>query len=396
MKHKSVARFENAPAGTVVSDGNNLFFRAGVRRKTWMLIWRDQKRSQKVRLGEYPAIGIKEARNLAQECMARVRQGLPPIAATRAPTAAPRAAPKTPAVAPMTVGKVLHTYMVRHVTPNTKDPDQIQWVVDRLLTPLHAKLAAGLTRADVTGFIDEVSDTRGGPSAYRAGSVLRAAFRFAIRRGDIESDPTSLMSIPLGKPRERVLSDVEIASLWRTQVPIWSRLFRVLLLSGLRLREAAEAPAVEIEAGLWTVPAARMKGARAHVVPLAPTLTAELSDLEGVRWLFRSPKRFDQPVKGFTAGLVALRASAGTGDDWTWHDTRRTIASGLQRLGAPFEVIEAILAHRRSGVSAVYQRHEYVEERRIWLEQWADHCRGLGAAAGRVVAPAEQGELPRL
>jgi len=317
----------------------------------------------------YPALGLAAARVAADEARARVRQGLPPLEQFEGAQAQPSQWRR------LTVKGLLGTYMRRHVTPTAKDPDQIEWVIDRLLAPIHDQPAADLTRADITRFLDAVTDERGGPSAYRAGSVLRAAFRFATKRGDVTIDPTHLLSLPsCGKPRARVLSEGEIAAVWRTAVPAWSRLVRVLLLSGLRLREAADAPAGEIVADVWNIPPERMKGGRAHVVPLCRALREEIGDLSEARWLFRSPRRFDQPVSGFTRGLRAVQAASGTSDDWTWHDLRRSAASGLQRIGAPFEVIESALAHRRQGVSAVYQRHEYLVERRLWLDRWAAHC----------------------
>jgi integrase len=166
---------------------------------------------------------------------------------------------------------------------------------------------------------------------------------------------------------------------WRSQTPVWSRLARVLLMTGLRLREAANAPSAEVGPDLWQIPAARMKGDRPHVVPMIPQLQAQLGPTVDAKWLFRSPKRFDQPAKGFYRGIEAIYRETSTGG-WVWHDLRRTCASGLQRLGAPSEVIEATLAHRRHGVAAVYQRHEYLAERREWLQRWADQIAALGSA----------------
>jgi integrase len=201
---------------------------------------------------------------------------------------------------------------------------------------------------------------------------LRAALRFAVRRGDIDHDPMHLVGLPpSGKSRDRVLTDGELTQVWASDVPVWSRLARVLLLTALRLREAANAPATEVTQDFWQIPSSRMKGNRPHVIPIIPTLRAELGDTTDAKWLFRSPRRFDQPASGFYRGIEAIQRRTNTGE-WTWHDLRRTAASGLQRIGAPSEVIEAILAHRRPGVSAVYQRHEYLTERRDWLQKWSE------------------------
>jgi integrase len=82
-----------------------------------------------------------------------------------------------------------------------------------------------------------------------------------------------------------------------------------------------------------------------------------------------------EAVTGFSKAKERLdRASRVT--DWTLHDIRRTVASGLQRLGVKLEVTEALLNHRSgsmAGIVAVYQRHDYADEKRAALERWADH-----------------------
>ena len=65
---------------------------------------------------------------------------------------------------------------------------------------------------------------------------------------------------------------------------------------------------------------------------------------------------------------------------WVLHDVRRTAASGMQRLGTPVEVIEQVLNHRSGtfrGIVGVYQRHDYIDERRIALQRWADFIEQL-------------------
>lgn len=59
---------------------------------------------------------------------------------------------------------------------------------------------------------------------------------------------------------------------------------------------------------------------------------------------------------------------------WTWHDLRRTAATGMARLGIPVRITEAALNHVSGpggGIVAVYQRHDYADEKRQALEAWA-------------------------
>lgn len=360
-----------AKPGHDLHDGNNLVLRVGANRRSWTLVWRDAGRVRKARLGDYPALGLSAARVAAHDGMTRVRQNLAPVATPAVPS--PPLSPPKSAAGP-SVETVLRNYIKLHVRVTARDPDQIEWVVDRLLRPVHRRSVASLKRADITHFLDEMSEGRGHASAYRAGSVLRAALRFALRRGEIETDPTHLLALPSpGRQRERVLTDQEVAAVWLTSVPIWSRLARILLLTGLRLREAANAPISELNGDLWLIPGARMKSSRPHAIPIFRELSEQLGDLHDARWLFRSPRRFDQPASGFYRGLFAVHRASET-SDWTWHDLRRTVASGMQRLAAPHEVIEAMMAHRKPGVAAIYQRHDYLSERRDWFKKWAEFC----------------------
>lgn len=67
-------------------------------------------------------------------------------------------------------------------------------------------------------------------------------------------------------------------------------------------------------------------------------------------------------------------------EPWRIHDLRRTLATGLQRLGTRFEVVEAVLNHvsgSGSGVAGIYQRHDWAEKKRIALQAWAGHIEGL-------------------
>jgi integrase len=94
-------------------------------------------------------------------------------------------------------------------------------------------------------------------------------------------------------------------------------------------------------------------------------------------------------ITGFSRMKERLDAASGV-TDWTLHDIRRTVASGLQRLGVRLEVTEAVLNHRSgsmAGIVGVYQRHDYASEKRDALARWADHIDALASGRkGNVVA----------
>jgi integrase len=88
----------------------------------------------------------------------------------------------------------------------------------------------------------------------------------------------------------------------------------------------------------------------------------------------------ETPLSGYSGAKRRLDAALPGMPHWTFHDIRRSVASGLARLGTPVNVIESILAHRGgavSGVAAVYNRHSYLPEKRRALEAWASHVTGL-------------------
>jgi integrase len=207
------------------------------------------------------------------------------------------------------------------------------------------------------------------------------------------------------KTGDRVLSDVELFALWRaaerTPYPI-GPVYRLLVLTGLRLNSAADAQWAEFDlAGkLWLIPKERMKGrngtARAHVVPLVEdvlTLLEELPRFDRGDFVFSttvgvSPVWMSSKVKARmdVRMLRTLRALARwRGEDpakvqlpdWTNHDIRRTVRSNLSRLRVREEAREAVMAHVRPGIKGTYDLHDYLDEKREALELWAARMRAL-------------------
>jgi integrase len=160
----------------------------------------------------------------------------------------------------------------------------------------------------------------------------------------------------------------------------------------------------------WTIPKARAKNGKAHVVPLAPAVVEILESLPRVKGDvdFVLTTTGKTGISGFSRSKALLdaammeiakeEAEAREEKDfepqivpWRLHDLRRTCASGMAELGQPVHVVEAVLNHKSGsikGVAAVYNRYEYADEKRRALTAWAGHVQGLiGHTSGENVVP---------
>ncbi len=169
-------------------------------------------------------------------------------------------------------------------------------------------------------------------------------------------------------------------------------MYRLLVLSGCRLNEVAQARWCEfdLDKALWVIPAARAKSNRPHEVPLTPPMLELLATLPRFRrgdCLF-STSYGVRPAAGFSRAkerldalmLSYLRAQARLrGDDpaavkleaWVNHDLRRVVRSGLAKLKVQDHVAELCLGHARKGLAGVYDQHSYLSEKREALERWS-------------------------
>jgi integrase len=273
---------------------------------------------------------------------------------------------------------------------------------------------------------------KGAAMTGRTAAYGRAAFAWAVKRGVVQTNPFA--DLPVAKSiakRERVLSGDEIGEIWRAAgdaASPYGAIVRLLILTGQRRGEVAGMAWREISDDLatWTMPGERTKNAATHVVPLsAPArdlLTALLphNAKDAARGLAERqasgtlalPGILGTPFAGWSKAKAALdkaiadaRAKVATAADtspaplapWSVHDLRRTVATGLQRLGVRLEVTEAVLNHisgSRGGIAGVYQRHDWAVEKRAALEGWAAHVLTVAEgrpAAGKVVTFARAG-----
>jgi integrase len=237
-----------------------------------------------------------------------------------------------------------------------------------------------IRRADIIALLDDTVD-RGAPIiANRTLAVLRKLFNWTIERDLIEASPCAGVRPPAEeKSRDRVLSDDELRKVWKATEELGSpfgNIIQLLILTGQRRDEvgAMEWSEIDLEKGLWTLPRGRVKNDSGHEVPLSPTavrIIQELRHVSGSKFVFTTNGK--APVSGYTKAKNAIVEKSGV-HEWRIHDLRRTVATGLARLGIALPVIERILNHVSGsfgGIVGVYQRHDYAAEKRAALDSWA-------------------------
>jgi integrase len=198
--------------------------------------------------------------------------------------------------------------------------------------------------------------------------------------------------LPPKVDRDRVLSDAELVLLLKATaadggVGYPTEAFaRFLLLTACRRGEAAEATWTEfgLVHGTWVLPAARVKNANGHSLPLPPVVVDLLKALPrfATSDVVFSDTGGRRPISGFSTRWIKLNKRMVKLNNglpipaWSWHDLRRTAASGMGALGIAPHIIEAILNHRSGtirGVARTYDRHTYIPEKLHALTTWAAH-----------------------
>ncbi len=252
-----------------------------------------------------------------------------------------------------------------------------------------------IKRADLNPIWDQLQDR---PAVARlTHATMRKMLKWAVSRGDLERSPLEGVDPPPAVPaRDRVLSDDELALLWSGAESVgwpFEGLIKLLMLTGQRREEVAGVTWAELDRGdaMWTLPAARSKNGKPHLIPLNDSAvdvldqTAGSKDWPRIGLVFSTTGR--TPVSGFSKAKrkldehFAIAAGEGAGPlPWRLHDVRRTVATGLQRLGVRFEVTEAVLNHlsgARAGVAGVYQRHDWKAEKGAALTAWGKHIQAV-------------------
>ncbi|WDR05549.1 integrase arm-type DNA-binding domain-containing protein [Devosia rhodophyticola] len=383
--------------------------------RSWSFRYRSpiDARPRKFTIGSLDTIGLQAARDEADALRLKLRGGIDPSSERRAERSKAQDTSRD-------VGALLDTFIARHVETKKASTAKLQkQQIEADVRPYwEGRKVETISRADINDLLDRIVDRGATVHANRVFALVRKFLNWCVDRGAIERSPAQGMRRPTDEvTRMRVLSEDEIRWLWAATADCgnFGQCVRLLLLTGQRRMEVGGMRRSELDLAspqpFWTIPAARTKNGREHMVPLVPTAVAELervpqfagSDLvftlDGVTvssgWS-KSKSRLDVAMLAVAQNeaLDEGRAPPDAIPTWTLHDLRRTCASGLARLRQSPHVIEALLNHKSgqvSGVAAVYNRYEYQDEKLQALQAWERYLLTLCEGQSANVIPIQRG-----
>lgn len=316
-----------------------------------------------------------------------------------------------------TVAAIVGRWLKRDQAEN-RTVDEVRRIMTREVLPRIGSMPmAEVRKRDIIELIDGVAD-RAPVRANRVLAHTKRLFKWAAARDLIETDPAAHIEKPsLETKRDRVLSDSELVEIWQALdglTPPFAAGVRLLMLTAARRAEVFEATWPELVGEALHLPAERAKAKEGRVIPLSHLAVDIVKALprfasDEIETAGEAPKPWMLTLDGKHAFsncghakttldrriLAARRKQDGGRAEsitlWRLHDLRRTVATGLQRLGVRLEVIETVLGHvsgSRAGIVGVYQKHRFDAEAREALAVWAAHLQRLldgGGASAEVV-----------
>jgi len=293
----------------------------------------------------------------------------------------------------MTFADAVALYGRIHV-PTLRDAtaDYVERELASAATRWPGRTLDSISRRDVLDMVDQASAERGPHAANMVLKCVNALFRFCEARDLMTMSPGRGVRPVKVKSRDRVLSDDELAVVWRAamasaDVPA-GRLVRLLILTGCRRQEMAGLRWDEVERYTIELPASRTKTGMAHSVWMTAPVRRIIEECAGVATAGWAPGRGvvgrnslyvltgdDRPVSN--GGDVKKAIATPDLPHWTFHDLRRSFATGAARIGIPIQVVEKMLNHKLKGVLGVYQKYDLEKERRNALNRWARHVMRL-------------------
>lgn len=384
-------------------DGLYLSFRNDFAVPLWRFRYRFSGKQRVMNLGTYTTLSLAEARRTAKELRARVSIGHDVAAEKqeRKQTAVAKIEEKKSA---LTVAQLADEYFERRIVGHWKHPNIVRSRIERDIKPNIGKLALKDVRPMHIDAMLQAIVKRGAPTT--ANDVLRwvrRMFDHAVKLHLVEYNPATAFNVSDAggkeEARDRWLNRTELVQLFeamRNAKGFTLENFltvKLLLLLAVRKQEltAAKVSEFDLEKKVWHLPAERTKTSVAINIPLAPSAVECLRQLielgHSDEYLLPARKRQERmlphihentlnvamsKVKPLIVSTPDKPLDGGMGN-FTIHDFRRTARTHLSALGVIPHIAERCLNHKIDGVEGIYDRHDYLDERREALTKWSEY-----------------------
>jgi len=385
LTHTEVQKAKASDKDLTLHDGDGLFLLV---KTTGKKIWRfryqvpgTSKRTM-ISLGAYPALSLADAREIRAEKLAMLVKGIDPQ--TRAGEEAEKLQITQESIF-VNVARKWFELKQSHVSADhAKD---IWRSIEKDILPSIEYVPVQELKARTLIQALEPIKARGAlETVRRLVQRINEIMIYAVNVGLIEANPASGIGMAFEKPKKQNMPTLRpeelselLYSLTMSNLSVPTRcLIEWQLLTLARPAEASETSWKEIDfdTKLWTIPAARMKAKREHIVPLSPQsieILKIMSDISGhLEYVFPSRNTPHKPMNSQTAN-AALKRVGYTGR-LVAHGLRSIASTYLNESGFDANVIESALAHRDSNqVRSAYNRAIYLEKKIVLMEKWGDY-----------------------
>ncbi|MCA3634849.1 MAG: integrase arm-type DNA-binding domain-containing protein [Methylobacterium sp.] len=353
--------------------------------KTWRFAYRYVGKQKDMVLGQYPAVGLSDARKRRDEAKAQLANGIDPAQQKRIDKVAKAISNAT------TFRVIAEEYLDKQRREGRSETTIVKnrYLLEQAFPAIGERPVAEIKAAEVLAILKHLEKRGTLETAKRVRATIGAVIRYAIATARAESDPTTALAgaviAPKVKHRAAILDPVELGAFLRavdqfdgqpTTVAALRLLPMVFTRPGeLRMAEWRE---FDLANARWVIPAKRTKMRREHEVPLATQAVAILKDLHALtgkgRLVFPGLRTVERPISENTLN-ASLRRMGYSNDTVTAHGFRATASTLLNQSGkfSP-DAIERALAHQDpDAVRRAYNRGAYMKERVDMAQWWADY-----------------------
>ena len=381
-----------------LSDGGGLYLEVMPHgSKLWRLKYRYLGKENRISLGSYPEVSLKEARDKRDSAKKKLIEG---VDLAQHKKKEKQLIVLNAAKTFELVAREWHEHSKERWTP-TYANDLLHRLEMDIFPEIGRRPIRDITPAEILSVIRKIEDRGASEIARRSMQTCGQIFRYAVGTSRIESDPTRDLKGLLKPFKRSHFASLEINELPnfidilnRNEARLYAqtiRAIKLLMLTFVRTRELIGATwnEINLEQAIWEIPAERMKMRKPHIVPLSKQvieLLQEQKELTGKwKWVFPNLVRPSDHMSNNTV-LMALKRM-GYGKKMTGHGFRALAMSTIkEKLGYRHEVVDRQLAHApRNKVDRAYDRAQFLDERKVMMQKWADYIDTLAVSGGKVI-----------